>query len=91
MTDLIVCRTIYLLRRTIMALRIRKNGKILCAALNKEKKDDLYVGDGLHYFLSVKCKVLVTEPWELHKKHKGQWWFTNKIPKKAKIDPFYLN
>lgn len=69
-----------------MSLRVRKNGKILCAAMNPERKGDLYINDGLHYFLSVEKKVLVTEPMKLHKKHKGEWWFINDIPKNKLIE-----
>lgn len=34
-----------------MALRIRKNGRIVCAAETKLKRSDIYIGDKLHYFL----------------------------------------
>lgn len=64
-----------------MAVRIRKNGKILCAAMNPERKGDLYINDALHYYLSVEKRVLVTEPWKQHKKNKGEWWFINELPK----------
>lgn len=64
-----------------MALRVRKNGKIVCAAMNQKRKGDLYIDDSLHYYLSVEKRVLITEPWKQHKKHKGQWWFINELPK----------
>jgi len=35
-----------------MALRIRKNGDILCAANSKPKKGDRYIDDDLHYILT---------------------------------------
>lgn len=72
-----------------MAVRIRKNGSMWCARMNPEKKGDLYIDDSLHYFLSVEKKVLVTEEMKLHKKHKGQWYFINDVPKGVKIDKFY--
>lgn len=64
-----------------MAVRVRKNGKIVCAAMFPEKKGDLYINDTLHYYLSVEKKVLVSEP---HKKHKktGQWWFITDLKDK---------
>jgi hypothetical protein len=56
-----------------MAVRIRKNGTIWCAAMHPEVEGDIYIHDGLHYRLSVELKVLVTEPWEKHKNN-GEWW-----------------
>ena len=69
-----------------MALRIRKNGVILCAAMHKAKKDDVYIDDGLHYTLSVIKKIIVTEPIELHKT-RGEWWWKWNVPEDVKIDP----
>jgi len=73
-----------------MALRIRKNGKILCAAMHPKKEGDLYIDDELHYYLSVETKVLVTEPWTEHKK-RGEWWWKTKIPLNIEIDDFYFS
>lgn len=72
-----------------MAVRIRKDGRVLCAAMHPVEDGDIYVDDGVHYKLSVEAKVLVTEPHERHKEH-GQWWWINQIPAEANIDPFYL-
>lgn len=72
-----------------MALRIRKDGRVLCAALHEAEEGDMYVDDGLHYYLSVEQKVLVTEPHERHQ-HRGQWWWANKVPADIIIDEFYL-
>lgn len=69
-----------------MAIRIRKNGKILCAAMNPERKGDIYINDGLHYYLSQEVKVLVTESWKQHKKHKGEWWWITQVPKNKQIE-----
>lgn len=71
-----------------MAVRVRKNGNILCAAIHEEEPDDIYIDDELHYYLSVIEKVLVTESYENHKKH-GKWWWRDKIPKDIIIDDFY--
>jgi hypothetical protein len=35
-----------------MALRVRKNGKILCAAKSKPEKDDIYIDDAVHGWLT---------------------------------------
>ena len=62
-----------------MALRIRKDGKILCAALHPEKHGDTYIDDTLHYEMSVRHGVLVTEPEPEHSK-RGEWWWKNQVP-----------
>lgn len=72
-----------------MALRIRKNGKILCAAMHKAEDGDVYINDGVHYYLSAIQKIIVTEPMERHK-DRGEWWWKWNIPKGIKIDDFYL-
>lgn len=71
-----------------MAVRIRRSGKILCAAMYPEEKGDIYLDDGLHYYLSVEKKLLVTEP---HKRHKlnGEWWWKDEVPEGIKIESFY--
>jgi hypothetical protein len=73
-----------------MAIRIRKNGKILCAALNLPEIDDIYINDELHYQLSVIEKILVTEPWDKHKLNNGEWWWKNNVPENVEIDKFYI-
>jgi len=72
-----------------MALRIRKDGTILCAALHPPKAGDTYIDDGLHYEMSVIHKVICSEPAHLHNLS-GQWWWTGNIPPNTEIDPFYL-
>lgn len=62
-----------------MALRIRKNGKILCAAIHKQEEGDTYIDDDLHYQMSVIHKVIAAEPMEKHKES-GEWWWTGNIP-----------
>lgn len=71
-----------------MAVRIRKSGEILCAALHPELPEDIYVDDALHYILSVKQRLLVTEDWEGHS-IRGQWWWKGEVPEGVQIDPFY--
>lgn len=72
-----------------MSLRIRKNGRILCAAMHYEEPGDTYIDDELHYQMSVIKKVIVTEPMFLHR-FRGEWWWTGNIPKDIEIDKFYL-
>lgn len=72
-----------------MAVRIRKDGRVLCAAMHPAEEGDCYVNDSVHYALSVEAKVLVTEPHEQHK-DRGEWWWVNAIPASVEIDAFYL-
>ena len=72
-----------------MALRIRKDGRILCAAIHKEEPGDTYLDDGIHYPLSVERKLLLTEPMEKHKEH-GQWWWVGNVPDNVEVETFYL-
>lgn len=56
-----------------MALRIRKDGRILCAAMHKEEPEDTYIEDQLHYEMSVIYRVITTD--EHHEEH-GEWWWS---------------
>lgn len=77
-----------------MSLRIRADGRVLCAAMHGPAIGDTYIDDGLHYTLSVEYKVLVTEEMDEmhgrggHRTH-GQWWWRGNIPPDAKISLFY--
>lgn len=71
-----------------MALRIRKDGRILCAAIHGEEPGDTYIDDGLHYQMSVLHRVIGSEPNEQHMKS-GQWWWMGNVPDGITIDPFY--
>lgn len=71
-----------------MALRIRKNGSILCAALHGAREGDTYINDELHYQMSVIYKIIVTEPSEKHRL-RGRWWWRNNVPNGIVIDSFY--
>lgn len=78
-----------------MAVRIRTDGTILCAAMHPAMEHDTYIDDGTHYKLSVELKYLVTEPMHCeggrggHAEH-GQWWWRDEAPGDVHIDPFYL-
>jgi len=71
-----------------MAVRIRKDGRILCAAMHEPEPGDTYIHDDLHYRMSVEEKVLVTEPMERHALS-GEWWWAGNVPDGVSIDPFY--
>lgn len=71
-----------------MAVRIRADGRVLCAAMHPAEPGDIYIDDGLHYYLSVEVKVLVTEAHERHKDH-GEWWWVNAVPGGVAIGSFY--
>lgn len=74
-----------------MALRIRKDGTILCAAMHPEKEGDTYLHDGISYKLTVEHRVIVTEPMDCeggrggHRKH-GQWWWKHQVPDDVEIE-----
>lgn len=72
-----------------MALRIRKDGRILCAAIHSAEQGDTYINDDLHYQLSVENKVIATQYHEEHKE-RGEWWWSGNIPEGIVIDDFYL-
>ena len=71
-----------------MAVRIRKNGDIFCAAMFTEEDGDIYIDDNAHYYLSVVIKILVTEAYERHRIN-GRWWWKDKVPQNINIDNFY--
>lgn len=62
-----------------MALRIRKDGRIFCAALTEAEEGDTYIDDNLHYEMSVEHKVLVTYPMPKHKET-GEWFWVGNAP-----------
>jgi hypothetical protein len=71
-----------------MAVRIREDGRILCAAMHSAAPGDVYLDDQAHYVLSVETGVLVTE--EMfnpagrggHAAH-GEWWWRDAVPADA--------
>lgn len=78
-----------------MAVRIRQDGRILCAAKHPEQPGDIYIPDGLHYRLSADLGVLVTEPMYCdggrrgHAYH-GEWWWRDRLPADIELAPYYL-
>lgn len=74
-----------------MAIRIRKDGRMLCAALTSAESEDVYIDDGLHYELSAVKKLLVTTPMEVHEKTNGEWYWSNQVPEGVIISDFYFD
>jgi len=70
-----------------MSLRVRRDGRVLCAAMHPAEEGDCYIDDGVHYLLSAKLGLLVSEPMELpaeigrggHARH-GEWWWHDRVP-----------
>ena len=58
-----------------MALRVRKNGRILCAAKSSPEKDDIYIDDAVHGWLT-KCygnSVNILESLGENEKGEEEW------------------
>lgn len=74
-----------------MAVRVREDGSVVCAAMHPARKGDVYVDDGLHYRLSVELGLLVSEPMEGpgglggHAAH-GRWWWRGCAPEDAELE-----
>lgn len=71
-----------------MALRIRKDGRILCAALHKAKESDTYIPDNISEQLSGCCgekPIIVTDSEPKHSMH-GEWWWAGNRPDLLKED-----
>jgi len=73
-----------------MALRIRKDGRILCAAMHPEEDGDTYINDELHYKMSVEYGVIVSEEMEQHRNN-GEWWWVGNVPEHIKISDWRMN
>lgn len=67
-----------------MAIRVRRDGRMLCAALSEPEAGDTYIDDTLHYQMSVKHRVLVSEPAEQHAVS-GRWWWRGSVPEGVEI------
>ena len=55
-----------------MALRIRKSGEILCAAVAEPQDGDTYINDNIHYYMSVLTSAITASP--NHKKDSLWHW-----------------
>ena len=68
-----------------MALRIRKNGDIFCAALHDPENGDTYIPDNISEILSGATgekPLIITDPEPNHSKH-GQWWWVGQYESKG--------
>lgn len=72
-----------------MSLRIRKDGRILCAALNRMARGDIYIDDAIHGLLASDKKLIVTRPEPEHSATGGEWWWKGEEPKDVIIDPYW--
>ena len=70
-----------------MALRVRDDGRILCAALHVAEPGDTYLHDGEHSILCIR-KVIVTEPMSAHAE-RGEWWVKGYEPSDVEIEPWW--
>ena len=69
-----------------MAIRWRKDGKLMCAAMSSPEDDDSYIDDRLHYQLSVISRAIVADIdheenglWHwVHGGHDGHDWLRGK-------------
>ena len=77
-----------------MAVRVREDGAILCAAMYPAQPGDAYLDDVVHERLASGAGVLVTEPMHCdggrggHANH-GEWWWRDRVPADVEVDPFY--
>lgn len=62
-----------------MAIRIRKDGTMWCAAHTESMEGDTYIDDGLHYQLSVELGLIVALPMPEHTIY-PRWWWTGSAP-----------
>lgn len=65
-----------------MAIRVRSDGTMWCAALTPEASGDTYIDDVLHYEMSITHDVIVALPVPEHEAN-PQWWWTSQAPKSA--------
>lgn len=63
-----------------MAIRVRSNGAMICAAMSDPELGDTYIDDGLHYELSVVRGVICTYPMPMHKDKGGLWFWSGSAP-----------
>ena len=57
-----------------MAIRVRANGQMLCAALHPPEPGDTYIDDTLHHEMFSVHGVITTDPEPKHSEH-GEWWW----------------
>lgn len=65
-----------------MALRVRRNGDMMCAATTTAEEGDTYIDDQLHYEMSVVHGVIVTLPMPEHMDY-PRWWWRSQAPSRC--------
>ncbi len=65
-----------------MAIRIRKDGRLLCAAMHKKEEGDIYLSDEI-----VEKLPIVPGPEERHR-ITGEWWWAKNVPPKSECYEF---
>lgn len=68
-----------------MAIRVRKDGTMWCAAHTEKQPGDTYIDDALHYEMSIEHGVIVALPMPEHVDH-PQWWWSRAAPAGCKMD-----
>ena len=71
-----------------MAIRIRTNRRMFCAAHRPAELGDIYVDDAVHYHLSSVVRVLVSEGMEKHLIN-PEWWWRHDVPSCVEIADHY--
>lgn len=71
-----------------MAVRIRKDGRVLCAAMHPAESGDIYVPDEVNYYLSAVAHVLVTD---INHDYHGEWWWVTDLPDGVKPDLWWVS
>ena len=57
-----------------MSIRWRSDGRLVCAAMSKEEKDDTYIDDRLHYQLSVISRAIIAD---VDHETNGLWYWVH--------------
>lgn len=65
-----------------MAIRIRKDGTMICAAHSEPEDGDTYIDDDLHYEMSAVKGVIVALPMPYHVAD-PRWWWAAQAPSSA--------
>ena len=64
-----------------MAIRWRRDGTLMCAAVSDAEEGDCYIDDRLHYQLFVELRAIFADV--DHEKN-GLWWWVNEPLLRAK-------
>lgn len=61
-----------------MAIRWRKDGRLVCAAMSEEEEGDTYINDRLHYQLSVISRAIIAD---MDHEENGLWHWVHSEPR----------